>query len=109
MGPEKAQFYTLALILLKLVTVPTYLGSREPIFGPAKWVHVLVEKSVFLLDSEPGLLVLGLLHDLIAALSVVGLSRLLVVLVGLAEDELVAAQSEGVIVDGHWVQVDVGV
>ena len=72
-------------------------------------MHVLIEKSVFLLDSEPGLLVLGLLHDLIAALSVVGLCWLLVVFVGLAEDQFVVVQPEGVIVDGNGVEVGVRV
>ena len=39
-----------------------------------------VEKRVLLLDAEPRVLVLGLLHHLVALLAMVGRSRLLVVL-----------------------------
>lgn len=49
------------------------------------------------------------LHGLIAALAVVGLCGLLVVLVGLAEDQLVVTQTEGVAVDGDGVEVHVRV
>ena len=70
---------------------------------------VLVEKGVLLLNTEPGLLVLGLLHDLVAELAVVGLSGLLVVLVGLAEDNLVVSQPEGIFVQGNRVKVDIRV
>ena len=52
---------------------------------------------------------LSFFHDLIAAFPMVGLSRLLVVLVGLTKDKFIASQSEGVIVDCHWVKVDVRV
>ncbi len=53
--------------------------------------------------------VLSLPHDLVALLPVVGLGRLLVVLVGLAHDELVVAAAERVPVHGHRVEVHVGV
>jgi len=85
------------------------LGSGETVLGPSEGVHVLVQEGVFLFDSEPGLLVLGFLHDFIAALSVVGLCWLLVVFVGLAEDQLVVVQPEGVCVDGNGVEVGVRV
>ena len=49
------------------------------------------------------------LHGLVAALAVVGLGRLLVVLVRLAEDQLVVAETERVAVDGDRVEVHVGV
>ena len=39
-----------------------------------------VEERVLLLDAEPRVLVLGLLHHLVALLAMVGRSRLLVVL-----------------------------
>ena len=39
----------------------------------------------------------------------IGLGGLLVVLVGLAEDELVVAEAEGITVEGHRIEVDVGV
>ena len=70
---------------------------------------VLIQKGVLLLDPEPRVLVLGLLHDLVALLPVVGLGGLLVVLEGLAQDDLVVAQAERVPVHGHGIEVDVGV
>ena len=48
-------------------------------------------------------------HRFHARLPVVRLRRLLVVLVSLAEDELVVAQAKRVAVDRHRVQVDVRV
>ncbi len=53
--------------------------------------------------------VLSLPHDLVALLPVVGLGRLLVVLVGLAEDDLVVPQAERVAVQSHGVEVHVRV
>jgi len=85
------------------------LGSWETILGPSEGVHVLVQEGVLLLNSEPGFLVLGLFHDLIAALSVVRLRRLLVILVGFTKHQFVVAQPEGILVDCHRVQVDIGV
>merc|ERR1719174_3024163 len=67
------------------------LGSWETVLGPAEGVAVLVEKGVLLLNSEPGVVVLGLLHHLGALLPLVGLSLLLVVLVGLAHHHDVLA------------------
>merc|ERR1712165_512098 len=85
------------------------LGSRETVLGPAEGVTVLVEKGVFLLNSEPGVVALGLLHHLGALLPLVGLSLLLVVLVGLAHHHDVLATPEGVRVEFDWVEVGIGV
>ncbi len=51
----------------------------------------------------------SLLHDVHAVLPVVRLGRLLVVLVGLAEDDLVVPQAERVAVQSHGVEVHVRV
>lgn len=67
------------------------LGSRESTLGPSKGMTVLVKDGVLLLDSEPGNLGLGLLHDLVTLLPLVGVGGGLVVLEGLAEDELVVS------------------
>ena len=107
------------------------LGSGESVLGPAEGMLILVEEGVLLLDAEPRLLIFGpgkrndlskeetfkrknlrrvsLGHDFVAELPVVGLCGLLVVLVGLAEDNLVVSQPEGILVHGNGVQVDVGV
>ena len=85
------------------------LGSGEAALGPAEGVLVLVQDGVLLLDAEPRVLVLGLLHDLVALLALVGLGGRLVVLEGLAEDELVVAAAEGVGVHGDRREVRVRV
>ena len=69
----------------------------------------LIEKSVLLLNSKPRILILAPLHELIALLAMVGVSGLLVVPVGLAQNKLVVSQAEGVTVHGHRVEVDIGV
>ena len=48
-------------------------------------------------------------HDLQTRLSVIGLGRLLVVFVGLTEDEFVVAEAEGITVESHGVEVNVRV
>ena len=69
----------------------------------------LIEKSVLLLNSKPRILILAPLHELIALLAVVGVSGLLVMLVGLAQDKLIVSQAEGVAVHGHRIEVDIRV
>ena len=56
------------------------LGAGETALGPPERVLVLVEDGILLLDAEPRVLVLGLLHHLVALLAMVGRSRLLIVL-----------------------------
>ncbi len=85
------------------------LGSGEPVLGPAEGVAILVEEGVLLLDAEPGRLRLGALHDFVASLAAIGLGRDLVVLIGLAEDELVVAQPERITVDRDGVEIHVRV
>merc|ERR1719242_2210275 len=85
------------------------LWPGEPVLGPAEWVLVLVQQSVLLLDTEPWVVVLGLLHHLLAGLPLVGVSWQLVVLVRLAQHQDVVAPPEGVRVDLDGVQVGVGV
>merc|ERR550517_2422075 len=85
------------------------LRPGEPVLGPAEWVLVLVQQSVLLLDTEPWVVVLGLLHHLLTGLPLVGVSWQLVVLVRLAQHQDVVAPPEGVRVDLDWVQVGVRV
>ena len=85
------------------------LGAGEAALGPPEGVLILVEDGVLLLDAEPRVLILGLLHDLIALFPLVCLRGALVVLEGLAEHELIFATTEGVGVHGHGGEVSVGV
>merc|ERR1711936_1448466 len=70
---------------------------------------VLVQKCVLLLNSKPGVVVLGLLHHLGALLPLVRLRLLLVVLVRLAHHHDVLASPEWVGVELDWVKVGVRV
>ena len=85
------------------------LGTGEPVLGPTEWVLVTIEQSVLLLDTKPGLLVLSLLHDLQAGGPVVGGHGLLLVVVGVAQDQDVVPSSEGTGVHLDWSEVHVRV
>ena len=91
---------------------PTVVGTLrpgEPILGPTKRVLVTVKQRVLLLDTKPRLLMLRLLHDLQAFLPVVGRHCLLLVVVGLTQDQDVVPPGEGAGVDLDRSQVDVRV
>lgn len=47
-------------------TVVRALGTGETVLGPAIWPTLSAEKSVFLLKTEPVLLALVVLHELVA-------------------------------------------
>lgn len=85
------------------------LGTWETILGPSQRPVVKVQECVFLLDTEPGLGALGLFHSLLTGIALVALERLIVRVVGVAEDKFVVALTEGVFVDRHWVQENVAV
>ena len=70
---------------------------------------VAVKQGVLLLNTEPGLLMLGLLHDLLALVPVVGRHRLLEVAVGLTEDQQVVSPGEGTGIHLDRSQVDIRV
>lgn len=85
------------------------LGSRETVLGPAVRPAVEVENGVLLLQAEPQL-VLGVLlhHEVCIVTEVVGVG-LAIRHVGLADDEDVVTQTEGVGVEGSGAEVDVRV
>jgi len=85
------------------------LGSWEALLGPAIGVTVDIQQGVLLLHTEPGMLVTGRVASLDALGAVVGVRGLLVVLVGLAQHDLVLAQTEGVPIQSAGVQVNVAV
>ena len=85
------------------------LGTRETALGPTVGGAVHVEEGVLLLETEPGSLVLGELHDLRGMVTVVGPVGRAIVVVALGEDEDVVAATEGVLEDGSRTKVDIGV
>lgn len=72
-------------------------------------MSVEIEECVLLLNTEPGLLIDALVHHLQARLTLVCVARSAVKLVGIAHDQDVVAAAEGILVDGHRVQIGVRV
>merc|ERR1719412_2116033 len=70
---------------------------------------VSVQQGELLADAEPGLLLPGLVHDLVAGVSVVCLCWFLVVFRSLTKNNLIVSQSEGIPVQRHGVEIHVGV
>lgn len=81
-------------------TVVGALGTGETVLGPAVDLAVVVEESVLLLETEPGLSLLGSVHDLLGVGTVVGLVGGAVVVVALAKNKNVGTATEGVLEDG---------
>ena len=85
------------------------LRSGEAVLGPAIRPAVEVEKCVFLLQTEPELVLLVCLHDdgsVVAEVVGVGLA---IRHPGLAHDEDVVAETEGIWVHGNGAEVDIRV
>jgi len=85
------------------------LRARETTLGPAEGVAIDVEESVLLLETEPGDVLLGLLHDLSGMVTEVGPVGGTVVVVGLSEDKDVVATTERILEDSGRTEVDIGV
>ena len=85
------------------------LRSREPVLGPAVRPAGRVEESVLLLETEPELVLLVLLHEKRGGMTEVELVRLAIAHPRLAHDKDVGPAAERVVVDGDGAEVDVGV
>ena len=72
-------------------------------------MSIIIQQGVLLLNTKPGVLLLGLLHHLQAGLAVVGVYWFFVVLLGVAHHHDVVSTSEWVGIDLHWVKVGVRV
>lgn len=83
------------------------LGSRETAFRPAIRPVKLVQKSVFLLETKPDV-VLGVgIHQSLGFMTVVVFVGASIRIPGLAEDEDIFALTEWIGVDGDGADVDV--
>ena len=83
------------------------MGSGETTLRPAERSTVHIEQGVFLLDTEPRLEVLSLLHDLLRVVTIVRPVRGAIVVVALREDEDVVTATERVFEDGSGTEIDV--
>lgn len=85
------------------------LGTGETTLGPPVGPAIGTEKSVFLFQTEPELLLGVGLHQAVGIVAVVELVGGSIRVPGLAEDEDVVTQTEGIGEDGDGAQVDIGV
>lgn len=85
------------------------LRTREATLRPTIRRAISIKECVLLFKTEPCNLIFGLLHDLCCVMTVVSLVGCAVIVVSLGEDENVVATTEGVLEDGSWSEVDVGV
>lgn len=83
--------------------------SREAASGPAERPVVVVQESVFLLQTEPRLVVGVGLHHLGALMAEVELVGRAIGAPALGQDDDVGGAAEGIRVDGARAQVDVRV
>ena len=67
-------------------TVVRALWSWETALWPTVWLSIGVEEGVLLLDTEPRILLLGLVHGLLGVVAVVGLVRRAVAVVAFRDD-----------------------
>ena len=85
------------------------LRSWETTLGPAIWPAVMAEKCVLLLETEPDV-VLGVgLHQSSGFVAVVELVGGSIWIPGLAHDQDIVTQSDGIWVHGDRSDVDIGV
>lgn len=85
------------------------LRTGETALGPAIGSTELIEKGVLLLETEPGVLILVGIHELVALMSVVVLVGGAVGVPAFAEDEDVVTATERIGEDGDGAEVDIGV
>jgi len=85
------------------------LGGRETATGPAEGGTIDGEQGVLLLNAEPGLLGLGLLHDDVSGVAGVGGQRSTIGLIGVAHNEDVVAATERIAEDSAGLQDDLAV
>ena len=85
------------------------LGSWEPQFGPAIRPTVKTKKSIFLLETEPWLLLCVGVHQSGGLVTVVELVGRPIVIPAFAEYEDIFASTERIWVDSDRAEVDIGV
>lgn len=90
-------------------TVVRALGARETTLGPSVRLTILIEEGIFLLETEPRLLVFVGLHELGAFVAVVELVWGTVRVPALSQDEDVVTTTERVREDGNRAEVNIGI
>jgi hypothetical protein len=83
------------------------LGTGETVDGPAIWSIRHIEESVFLLETEPWLVVLVRLHELGALVAVVELVGGSIGIPALGHDQDIGGATEGIGEDSAGAEVDI--
>lgn len=90
-------------------TVIWSLGARETALGPTVRPAIRAKKSVFLLETEPWLVLRISLHQSRGFVTVIELVGASIGIPGLAQDENILTATEGIGKDGTGADVDIGV
>lgn len=85
------------------------LGARETSLRPSVGRAIGVEQGVLLFKTEPGDLILGLLHDLGGMVTEVGPVGGAVVVVRFGKNKNVVTATEGILEDGGGTEVNIRV
>lgn len=85
------------------------LRPRKPGFRPPKRMQIPIQQRILLFHAEPRVQLFRFVHGVHAGVAMVGFRGFLVVLVSLAEDELVVALEKWVLVQGDRVEIHVGI
>ena len=85
------------------------LRSRKTILRPAVWPVVGAKESVFLLETEPGLMLFVSVHQPSSLMTIIELVGAAVMVPGLAHDKDVVATTERIGEDGNGAKVDIRV
>ena len=85
------------------------LRTREAVSGPAVWPAVESQKSVFLLQTKPDLVLFVGLHQACGIMAEIEFIRCSIRVPGLAHDQNIVAEADGVSVHSHWSNIDIGV
>jgi len=81
------------------------LWSWETTLGPSEGLVIGIKETVLLLETEPRLMLFGLVHDLLGMVAVVGPVGGAVVVIAFSENEDVVAASERILEDGSRAEV----
>lgn len=107
-------------------TVIGTLGAGKAHFGPAERMTVQVQQGVFLLNPKPGMGVCHSRHHLpinhnhlpltqidhthlCTGAAVISNVRVAIFVLSLTQYEAVVARDHGIVINGHWLHVDITV
>src|SRR5690348_6642795 len=85
------------------------LRAGKTALGPTEGGTICIKKGILLLETKPRSLILCLVHYLLCVMAIICSVRSSIIVVGFRHDENVVATTEGILKNGSWAKVDVGV